>query len=700
MVKDAQGNKEAVKVAVRLRPMNDVEKKQGFSKVVEIDRGSAQVYIKNPQNQTLTFTFDFSFPEDSTQEEIYDATASPIVSGVLEGFNGTIFAYGQTGTGKTFSMDGKQNGELRGIMPRAFDHIFEYIAANAATHEFLVTVQYVEIYNDEIRDLLASTHDTPLRIREDPNNGVYVQGVAIHKVKDVDDLHNLLKLGKKNRVVRKTNMNAESSRSHSIFTITVETLTKIDGQNHVKKARLNLVDLAGSERAAKTGQDGIGFIEGVNINFELMILGNCISALTSRSVTHVPYRDSKLTMMLRDSLGGNARTMMIAAIGPADYNFSETMSTLRYAERAKKIENRPKVNMDPKDAIILKLKDELAELQQKLSQKDQLNAQMGASDDVIAAMEEKLKEQRAELAKASSSAQKEREELDKKLKERKKEIEREKAKREEYQKKLDELQAILSTSDRTALMAKTSKNENDIAAIREKLRLREERSKQLQKEVEERRKKQEEAAKQLSNLQQDFDSVNNEYQNAVSKYKNLKLYLPEIQKNIQSEREAIAENIEFLGQQVSLYNKIIDNFIPLNEIDAVKQNAVYDDSHNTWQLQQMDKKKIVMNVLAQGRPKSAIGAPRPTAAAPNLNASSHFPLKVHNEDNIESVPPAPVKSRLRKGPSIISIRQVERAVEAAFSEIEPDLTFDVKHDNTAQLINNVNRNSYVSPSVS
>ena len=350
----SDNNRESVKVAVRLRPMSSTEVSNGYEHIVQIDQKEAGVYVKNPAGQTVNFKFDFAYPDGISQEEVYEDTAAPIVAGVLEGFNGTIFAYGQTGTGKTYTMDGKK-GDQRGIMPRAFEHIFEFIEANSDSHQFMITVQYVEIYNDELRDLLATKKsDTPLKIREDPVHGVQIKGVAIRQVQKLDDLYTLLEFGKKNRKVRKTNMNAESSRSHSILTVCVETLTQVEGGQHVRSARLNLVDLAGSERVAKTGAEGEGFKEGVNINYELMILGNCIAALTSKGNSHIPYRDSKLTMLLKDSLGGNARTMMIAALGPASYNFSETMSTLRYAERAKKIENKPKVNMDPKDALLLK----------------------------------------------------------------------------------------------------------------------------------------------------------------------------------------------------------------------------------------------------------------------------------------------------------------------------------------------------------
>lgn len=669
-------DREAVKVSVRLRPMSQKEIDSGFSKVVEIDQKNSTVRIKNPQGQYIQFSFDFCFPEDVSQEEVYNATAMPIVNGVLEGYNGTIFAYGQTGTGKTFSMDGKPAGELRGIMPRAFDHIFEYIQANSADTEFLVTVTYVEIYNNELRDLLSEKSNEKLKIREDPTHGVQIKGVAVHKVKDVEEIHALLNYGKKNRVVRKTQMNSESSRSHSIFTVTVETLKQIDGQDHVRSARLNLVDLAGSERVAKTGAEGVGFTEGVNINYELMILGNCIAALTSKGNTHIPYRDSKLTMLLRDSLGGNARTMMIAALGPADYNFSETMSTLRYAERAKKIENKPTVNMDPKDALLLQLKNELEALESQINQKNQLDAQMGATDDVIAAMEKKLEEEREAVAKQSNMAQKERDELMKKMEQRKKQIENEKEKREGYQKKLDELKHALENSNTSQLIAKTAQNEQQIREAKAKLAAREEKAKKMMSELAESQAKQDKVNAELHSMEQNMENVQAEYNQCVEIYKNLKIMMQEVPKTINADREQMSEHLLMLGKKSDFYSQIVDNFIPEGDVKRIKDNAEYDEETNTWSVKPMDKKKMVAQVLAQERPKSAYGCPRPIA---QINQANKALTKTFEESSVVvNIPnPQPVKSRLKKAFVKVSPTAINHAVDAAFKGQKNEITINV-----------------------
>ncbi|OHT09104.1 Kinesin motor domain containing protein [Tritrichomonas foetus] len=657
--------REAVKVAVRLRPMSANEKKEGFHKIVDIDQSEATVYVTNPQGQKVNFKFDFAFPEGIPQEEVYDTTAAPIVSGVLEGFNGTIFAYGQTGTGKTFSMDGKE-GDLRGIMPRAFEHIFEYINANSDTQQFMVTVTYVEIYNNELRDLLSKDQKEQLKIREDPQHGVQIRGVAVHKVQCLDDLSTLLNFGKKNRKVRKTNMNAESSRSHSILTLNVETLTQMEGGQHVRSARLNLVDLAGSERVAKTGAEGEGMKEGININYELMILGNCIAALTSKEVTHVPYRDSKLTMLLRDSLGGNARTMMIAALGPASYNFMETMSTLRYAERAKKIENKPKVNMDPKDALLLKYQEELAALQAQLNGTGGGGPGGGpvkSDEERIKDMEDQLAKQRQQLENASNMAKTERLKLEQELKAQASALDEEKARRAKYEERLQELKKFAVIGD---LKKKTEQNEAQIKEFREKLRQREAKAKALAAEVEERQKRREAVITKCDDMEAQVQQISDGFKSHVEQYQNLKLKLPEVQKQIQADREEMASNIDYLNKQIELYQLIIDNFIPESEVESIRKNFVYNKEKNVWEKAELDKKALVSRVMSLERPKSAVGGRHPTVVKEEIPAMGNIQLS-----------PMPVKSRIKPGPMKTQARCIEDSITQAFKDDGMDFVLDV-----------------------
>jgi kinesin family protein 3/17 len=249
-------------------------------------------------------------PAPGEQEDLYKQTASPIVENVFEGYNGTIFAYGQTGTGKTFSMEGlNEPPELRGIIPRAFHQIFDLISSRGGQNtEFLVRASYLEIYNEEVRDLLSKQVVNKLELKEDPNTGVYVKDLTSYVVKSVKECDKLRNFGANNRHVGATKMNADSSRSHSIYTITVESCeTRPDGTASIRMGKLNLVDLAGSERQAKTEATGDRLKEATKINLSLSALGNCISALVDGKSKHIPYRDSKLTRLLQAS----------AAVSPA-----------------------------------------------------------------------------------------------------------------------------------------------------------------------------------------------------------------------------------------------------------------------------------------------------------------------------------------------------------------------------------------------
>jgi hypothetical protein len=227
----------------------------------------------------------------------------------------------------------------------------------------------LEIYNEEIRDLLGQDPEKRLDLRENPEKGVYVADLSKHVVQSIAEMEKYMAIGNGHRVVASTNMNEQSSRSHSIFTITIETCeTADDGDQKVRVGKLNLVDLAGSERQNKTGAEGLRLKEGAKINLSLSCLGNVISALVEAK-SHIPYRDSKLTRLLQDSLGGNSKTVMIANMGPADHNFDESVSTLRYASRAKNIKNKPKINEDPKDAMIRSYQDEIEKLKAELARR-------------------------------------------------------------------------------------------------------------------------------------------------------------------------------------------------------------------------------------------------------------------------------------------------------------------------------------------
>ena len=282
---------------------------------------------------------------DSTQKQVYDCAAKPIIDSVLEGFNGTIFAYGQTSSGKTHTMTGSnlENVELQGIIPRMVRTVFNRIETASDCVDFSVRVSMIEIYMEKIRDLLDPSKDN-LKIQEDKQSGVYIHDVTEFYIEREAQVLDVMKQGNINRSVAATLMNAESSRSHSIFIITVQMNNREDLSQ--KTGKLYLVDLAGSEKISKTGATGTTLDEAKMINKSLTTLGMVINALTDKKSNHIPYRDSKLTRILSESLGGNSKTCLVVTCSPSPFNDQETLSTLRFGSRARSIKNKPKVNRE------------------------------------------------------------------------------------------------------------------------------------------------------------------------------------------------------------------------------------------------------------------------------------------------------------------------------------------------------------------
>ncbi|XP_024432081.2 kinesin heavy chain isoform X2 [Desmodus rotundus] len=331
-------NECSIKVLCRFRPLNQAEVLRG-DKFIPIFQGDDSVVIGGKP-----YVFDRVFPPNTTQEQVYHACAMQIVKDVLAGYNGTIFAYGQTSSGKTHTMEGKlHDPQLMGIIPRIARDIFNHIYSMDENLEFHIKVSYFEIYLDKIRDLLDVTK-TNLSVHEDKNRVPFVKGCTERFVSSPEEILDVIDEGKSNRHVAVTNMNEHSSRSHSIFLINIkqenmETEQKLSG-------KLYLVDLAGSEKVSKTGAEGAVLDEAKNINKSLSALGNVISALAEGTKSYVPYRDSKMTRILQDSLGGNCRTTMFICCSPSSYNDAETKSTLMFGQRAKTIKNTASVNLE------------------------------------------------------------------------------------------------------------------------------------------------------------------------------------------------------------------------------------------------------------------------------------------------------------------------------------------------------------------
>ncbi|XP_034167712.1 kinesin-like protein KIF1B isoform X3 [Pangasianodon hypophthalmus] len=379
----------SVKVAVRVRPFNSREASKESKCIIQMQGNSTTILNpKNPKEAPKSFSFDYSYwshtttddPCFASQSQVYNDIGKEMLQHAFEGYNVCIFAYGQTGAGKSYTMMGKQEEGQEGIIPQLCEELFEKINDNI--HEdisYSVEVAYMEIYCERVRDLLNPKNKGNLRVREHPLLGPYVEDLSKLAVTSYTDIADLMDAGNKARTVAATNMNETSSRSHAVFTI-VFTQRKHDSETDLsteKVSKISLVDLAGSERADSTGAKGTRLKEGANINKSLTTLGKVISALaevdncTSKSkkkkkTDFIPYRDSVLTWLLRENLGGNSRTAMVAALSPADINYDETLSTLRYADRAKQIKCNAVINEDPNAKLVRELKDEVTRLKELL----------------------------------------------------------------------------------------------------------------------------------------------------------------------------------------------------------------------------------------------------------------------------------------------------------------------------------------------
>ncbi|ENN72631.1 hypothetical protein YQE_10729, partial [Dendroctonus ponderosae] len=340
-----QQKTENVKVFIRLRPL---EPHEICSNISLIDDQNVKIWKAQNENDVKIFQFNKVFNQKATQLELYQMVASPLVDQALSGYNGTIFAYGQSGTGKTFTILGKsEDRELRGIVPNMFSHILTQISLAKSSTSYLVTITFLEIYNEKIRDLLSPSN-RKLEVRESPELGVYVKNLSGITVESSDQALDIISKASKNRTSGSTNLNSQSSRSHAIFSVRIE--AKHEDES-LSLGKLNLVDLAGSERVSKSFATGQRLKEAVKINLSLSVLGNVISALVDGNITHIPYRNSKLTRLLQDSLGGNSMTSIIATISPSREHFEETCYTLMYADRAKNIKNTIKRNEENKSFL-------------------------------------------------------------------------------------------------------------------------------------------------------------------------------------------------------------------------------------------------------------------------------------------------------------------------------------------------------------
>ena len=586
--------------------MNSKEKKRGCKSVCDVDAKFNQIALLRPDTSEISknFAYDSVYDVDSNQQTVYNESAFSLVESVLEGYNGTIFAYGQTGCGKTHTMVGDYASEdLKGIIPKAFSHIFGYIDSIEDDTKFLVRCSYLEIYNEAILDLLGSDHNAKHDVKQDPDKGIYVQNLTNAIVKTVPEIEKIMNAGMKHRKVGETAMNDQSSRSHSIFTIYIERSCIVQGQQKIRAGKLHLVDLAGSERQSKTHAQGDRLKEAQKINLSLSALGNVISALVDGKSIHIPYRDSKLTRLLQDSLGGNTKTVMIAAVSPADYNYDETLSTLRYASRAKSIKNKPKINEDPKDALLREYESEIKQLKAALlelqkggggnsaalmkkmteSFKNAENSMvMGQSADAVINRIESGDVSYGQNGHDHNKMSDKMREIESMAKNKDAQLQKEQGQREQLELMLKEMEEKMVTGGDAI---EEEKEKIKAKAFREyQLKLKKQKRKEL-KLLEDQKQKEEDLLMmehEYIDLQTEVNEKTKVLKKLRKRYKAALAEIQDLESEHLNEKAELLESIRQLEVDCGFYKAITDNLLNDHNLYKIKAKSQYNDETSEW----------------------------------------------------------------------------------------------------------------------
>ncbi|XP_023682376.1 kinesin-like protein KIF3C [Paramormyrops kingsleyae] len=671
-------NCETVKVVVRCRPLNRREEATVNESIVNMDVKLGQVSLRNPRAPTgellKTFTFDAVYDASSKQSDLYDETVRPLIDSVLLGFNGTIFAYGQTGTGKTYTMQGLwQDPEKRGVIPNSFEHIFTHIS-RSQNQQYLVRASYLEIYQEEIRDLLCKDHSKKLELKENPESGVYIKDLSSFVTKNVKEIEHVMNVGNQTRSIGFTNMNEHSSRSHAIFVITVECSEMgLDGENHIRVGKLNLVDLAGSERQSKTGVQGERLKEATKINLSLSALGNVISALVDGKSTHIPYRDSKLTRLLQDSLGGNAKTIMVATLSPASSSYEETLTTLRYANRAKNIKNKPRVNEDPKDALLREFQEEIARLKAQLDKKGMLTkkrrrnsrrlrrsmdgeeAMDGDGEEEIETdsmekdMEEYMKEQEEKLELEKAAIRDDRslvaEEKQRLLDEKEKmmaDLRTEQEATEKLTAKFKAMESKLLVGGKT-IMDHTNEQQKMLELKRQEIAEQTRCEREMQQQMLLQDEETVELRETFSSLQQEVELKTKKLKKLFAKLQAVKAEIMDVNDEHVKARQELEQTQNELTRELKFKYLIIENFIPPEEKNKIMNRLVFDNEEDQWRFQPLVPAENKFMQMKR-RPASAVGYKRPISQYAR-NAIAMGSLSRYRAENImllelDMTPPA------------------------------------------------------------
>nr|XP_015803105.2 kinesin-like protein KIF3C [Nothobranchius furzeri] len=636
-------SRESVKVVVRCRPLNRKEEPNGpAGGIVQMDLRLGQVILRNPRappsEPQKTFTFDAVYDANSKQRDLYDESVRPLIDSVLAGFNGTIFAYGQTGTGKTYTMQGAWlDPEKRGVIPNAFDHIFTHISRSQSDKQYLVRASYLEIYREEIRDLLDPNHGSArgLELRESPETGVYVQDLTSCVCKSLKEIEEVMNVGNQARAVGATDMNEHSSRSHALFLITVEcSQPGPDGRKHIRVGRLNLVDLAGSERQTKTGVQGDRLKEAAKINLSLSALGNVISALADGRSGHVPYRDSKLTRLLQDSLGGNAKTVMVATLGPASLHYDETLTTLRYANRAKNIQNQPRVNEDPKDALLREFQKEIARLRAQLNhrrwrskqKKDQLEGEgwerdgdeetEGEEEEVEKEAEEYMKMEEQRLEKEKEAIREDQsmlaEEKQRLLGEKEKmmgDLRKQQEAAEQLTAKYKAMESKLLVGGKN-IIDHTNEQQKMLEIKRQEIAEQTRGEREMQQQMLVQDEETLELKETFTSLQQEVEAKTKKLKKLYTKLQCIKAEIKDVNDEHVRSRQELEQTQNELTRELKLKYLIIENFIPPEEKNKIMNRLTFDPEEDQWKLKSLVPAESESSQMKK-RPVSAVGYKRP-----------------------------------------------------------------------------------------
>ncbi|KAK3750121.1 hypothetical protein QZH41_008778, partial [Actinostola sp. cb2023] len=555
---------ESVKVVVRCRPMNEKEIAAGHVSSKQID--------------------------------LYDETFRQLVGSVLEGYNGTIFAYGQTGTGKTFTMEGiKSDQELKGVIPNSFEHVFTHIA-RSTDQQYLVRASYLEIYQEEIKDLLAKDLKKRLELKERPDTGVYVKDLQSFVCKSIKEIEHVMSVGNQNRSVGSTNMNEHSSRSHAIFIVTIE--------------------CSCGERLK----------EATKINLSLSALGNVISSLVDGKSTHIPYRDSKLTRLLQDSLGGNARTVMVANIGPASYNYEESITTLRYANRAKNIKNKPHINEDPKDALLREFQEEIARLKNELERRGgkKKKRRKGPDGRKLSTIRNesnfdfrnKFQQTSFPECNIKSLLYQEKQRLMGVVQQREKEMKKQREAQTALTAKIKMMESKLLVGGKS-IIDKTTEQERALEQRRHEIAEQKRREREMQQKLESKDEDTLEVKETYTSLHQEVESKTKKLKKLFMKLQAIKSEITDQQEVHIRERQELEQAQEELTRELKLKATIVESFIPPEEKTKLMNRAYYDEENEVWKL-------------------------KPLAENNNTSVTAAAPISVPLAPAPVPVPPAPV----------------------------------------------------------